>query len=295
MQYGAFLPHIGPLATGDVLTNIRTTAQTAEALGYDSVWVGDHIVTPLNIASKYPYTASGAFPLDPQAPILEPLTVLSFAAACTTKIRLGTAVLVLPHRNAVVTAKTVATLDVLSGGRVILGVGVGWMEEEFQVLNAPFADRGPLSDESVAVMKELWTSDNPRFSGRFHTFSELRCEPRPVQHPHPPIWLGGHTGPALRRIVEYGDGWAAVVFSPDEFAERLDKLKERAAKAGRDMSTITLCVSPRGKRPEAIVDDIPRYQELGATYLYLAFFNFARSYEEMAGMMERFARDVKLI
>lgn len=295
MKYGAFLPHIGPLAHGDVLTNIRITAQTAEALGFDSVWVGDHIVTPTNIASKYPYTASGSFPLNPKEPILEPLSVLSFAAACTTKIRLGTAVLVLPHRHAIVTAKTVATLDVLSGGRVILGIGVGWMEEEFNALNAPFAERGALSDETVAAMKELWTSENPRFSGRYFNFSDLRCEPRPVQKPHPPIWIGGHLGPALRRVVDYGNGWAAVVFNPQEFAERLDKLKEKAARAGRDMSTITLCVSPRGKRPEAMIDDIPKYQELGATYLYLAFFNFARSYEEMAGMMERFARDVKLI
>ncbi|HXG20241.1 MAG TPA: LLM class F420-dependent oxidoreductase [Methylomirabilota bacterium] len=295
MKYGAFLPHIGPLAHGNVLEHIRTTAQTAEALGFDSVWVGDHIVTPINIASKYPYTTSGAFPLDPKEPILEPLSVLSFAAACTTTIRLGTAVLVLPHRHAVVTAKTVATLDVLSGGRVILGVGVGWMEEEFKVLNAPFSERGALSEETVAAMKELWTSENPRFAGRYYTFADLRCEPRPVQKPHPPIWVGGHLGPALRRVVEYGDGWAAVVFSPQEFAERLARLKERAAQAGRDLSTITLCVSPRGKRPEAMIDDIPKYQELGATYLYLAFFNFARSYEEMAGMMERFARDVRLI
>jgi len=295
MKYGAFLPHIGPLANGDVMTNIRTTAQNAEALGFDSVWTGDHIVIPVDIASRYPYTATGSLPMNPKAPLLEPLTVLSFVAACTTKIRLGTAVLVLPHRNAVVTAKTVATLDVLSRGRVILGVGVGWMEEEFKAVNASFADRGPLSDEAVAVMKELWTSEHPKFSGRFHRFPEVACEPRPVQKPHPPIWLGGHTGPALRRIVEYGDGWAAVVFSPQEFAERLDKLKEKAAKTGRDLSKFTLCVSPRGKRPEAILEDIPRYQELGATYLYLAFFNFARSYEEMANMMEQFARDVKLI
>ncbi len=295
MQYGAFLPHIGPLARGDVLSNIRTTAQAAEALGFDSVWVGDHIVTPTHIASPYPYSPNGSFPLNPKEPLLEPLSVLSFVAACTNKVRLGTAVLVLPHRHAVVTAKTVATLDVLSGGRVIFGVGVGWMAEEFKVLNALFAERGALSDESVAVMKELWTSENPHFSGRFYNFSDVRCEPRPVQQPHPPIWVGGHTGPALRRVVEYGDGWAAVVFSPQEFAERLDKLKEKAAKAGRDLSKVTLCVSPRGKRPEAMVDDIPRYQELGATYLYLAFFNFARSYEEMAAMMERFARDVKLI
>jgi probable F420-dependent oxidoreductase len=295
MQYGAFLPHIGPLARGDALNHIRTTAQTAEALGFDSVWVGDHIVTPLHITSKYPYSPSGSFPLNPQEPLLEPLSVLSFVAACTNKVRLGTAVLVLPHRNAVVTAKTIATIDVLSAGRMIVGVGVGWMEEEFQVLNAPFSERGPLSDETVAVMKELWTSDNPSFNGRFHKFSDLRCEPRPVQKPHPPIWLGGHTGPALRRIVEYGDGWAAVVFSPQEFAERLEKLKDRAVRAGRDLSTITLCVSPRGKRPEAMVEDIPKYQELGATYLYLAFFNFARTYEEMIPMMERFARDVKMI
>lgn len=295
MKYGAFLPHIGPLAHGDVMTNIRMTAQNAEALGFDSVWAGDHIVIPVAIASRYPYTASGSFPMNPKEPLLEPLSVLSFVAACTTKVRLGTAVLVLPHRNAVVTAKTVATLDVLSRGRVILGVGVGWMEEEFNAVNASFTHRGPLSDEAVAVMKELWTSEHPAFSGKFHRFSEVACEPRPVQKPHPPIWIGGHTGPALRRIVEYGDGWAAVVFSPQEFAERLDKLKEKAAKAGRDLSKITLCVSPRGKRPEAMLEDIPRYQELGATYLYLAFFNFARSYEEMAKMMEQFARDVKLI
>lgn len=295
MKYGAFLPHIGPLAHGDVVTNIRMTAQTAEALGFDSVWAADHVVIPKQINSRYPYTATGAFPMNPTEPLLEPLSVLSFVAACTTKIRLGTAVLVLPHRNAVVTAKTVATIDVLSRGRVILGVGVGWMEEEFNALNASFAQRGPVSDEAVAVMKELWTSEHPHFEGKFHRFPEVACEPRPVQKPHPPIWVGGHTGPALRRIVEYGDGWAAVVTSPQEFAERLDKLKEKAAKAGRDLSTITLCVSPRGKRPEAMIEDIPRYQELGATYLYLAFFNFARSYTEMANMMEQFARDVKLI
>lgn len=295
MRYGALLPHVGPLARGDVLTHIRTTAQTAEALGFDSVWVVDHIVTPMHIASKYPYSPSGSFPLNPQEPLLEPLSVLSFVAGCTSKVRLGTAVLVLPHRHAVVTAKTVATLDVLSAGRVILGVGVGWMEEEFKVLNAPFAERGSLSDEAVAVMKELWTSDNPRFDGRFYKFSDLRCEPRPVQKPHPPIWVGGHTGPALRRVVEYGDGWAAIVFSPQEFAERLERLKEKATKAARDLSTVTLCVSPRGKKPEAIVEDIPRYQELGATYLYLAFFNFAGTYEETIPMMERFARDVKII
>ena len=295
MKYGAFLPHLGPLAQRDALTRIKTTAQTAEALGFDSVWVADHIITPRQIASRYPYSHNGSFPLDPRAPLLEPLSVLSFVAACTQTIRLGTAVLVLPYRNAIVTAKTLATLDVLSAGRLICGVGVGWMEEEFEILNTPFSERGPLSEESIAVLKELWTNENPSFSGRFHQFDDVGCEPRPVQKPHPPIWIGGHTGPALRRVVQYGDGWPAVVFSPQEFAERVDVLKEKAAKVGRDVSTITLCVSPRGKKPDEILDDIPRYQELGATYLYLAFFNFVRTYEEMMRMMEKFARDVKLV
>jgi alkanesulfonate monooxygenase SsuD/methylene tetrahydromethanopterin reductase-like flavin-dependent oxidoreductase (luciferase family) len=119
-------------------------------------------------------------------------------------------------------------------------------------------------------MKEIWTS-KPRFAGRFHQFSDLRCEPRPVQEPHPPIWVGGHTGPALRRVAEYGDGWAAVVFSPQEFSERLDKLKEKATKIGRDLSTVTLCVSPRGKRPEAMIEDIPVIKNLGQPTSILLF------------------------
>lgn len=295
MQYGTYLPHLGPLARGDVLSHIRTAAQTAEGLGFDSVWVGDHIVIPNHIESKYPYDPGGSFPIGPQDPVLEPLTVLSYIAGCTSHIRLGTAVLVLPHRHAVVTAKTIATLDVLSGGRLIFGVGVGWLAEEFTVLNAPFNKRGALSNEALAAMKELWTSENPHFAGQFYSFSEVGAEPRPVQKPHPPIWIGGHTDAALRRVVEHGDGWAALVFSPQDFAQSLDRLKEQADQAGRDLTSITLCISPRGKPLEAIVDDIPRYEELGATYLYLAFLNFASTFEEMMALMKRFAREVKLV
>jgi len=148
---------------------------------------------------------------------------------------------------------------------------VGWMEEEFRALNVAFSDRGPLSDETVAVMKEVWTSDNPRFAGRFHQFSDLRCEPRPVQKPTLQSGWADTLALRLRRVAEYGDGWAAVVFSPQEFSERLDKLKEKAAKIGRDLSTITLCVSPRGKRPETMIEDIPRYQELGQPISILLF------------------------
>ena len=246
MLYGTYLPHLGPLARGDVLSHIRTAAQTAEGLGFDSVWVGDHIVIPNHIESEYPYDPGGSFPIGPQDPVLEPLTVLSYVAGCTSKVRLGTAVFVLPYCHAVVTAKTIATLDVLSGGRLIFGAGVGWLSEEFTVLNAPFNKRGTLSNETLAAMKELWTSENPNFADQFYSFSEVGAEPRPVQKPHPPIWIGGHTNAALRRVVEQGDGWVALVFSPQDFAQSLDRLREQADEAGRDLTSITLCISPLG-------------------------------------------------
>ena len=215
--------------------------------------------------------------------------------AALARFRLGTAVLLLPHRHALVTAKTIATLDVLSGGRVIFGAGVSWLAKEFTVLNAPFNKKGALSNETLAAMKELWTSENLNFAGQFYSFSEVGAEPRSVQKPHPSIWIGGHTDAALRRGVEHGDGWAALVLSPQDFSESLDRLREQADKAGRDLPSITLCISPRGKPLEAIVDDIPRYEEVGATYLYLAFLNFARTFEELIALMERFAREVKLV
>src|SRR5262249_10594083 len=152
------------------LDTLLTITQKAEALGFDSLWVADHLIMPTTIKSRYPYSDSGDFPMPPELSCLEPLSVLGYLAGVTQLVRLGTWVLVLPHRNPIVTAKMVATLDVLSRGRLILGVGVGWMEEEIRLLGAPFEKRGALSDEYLRAMKELWTNPNPQFTGQFCHF-----------------------------------------------------------------------------------------------------------------------------
>lgn len=177
-------------------------AQRAEHLGFDSVWLIDHIVIPQSVTSVYPYSPDGVSTFDPSQPILEPLAGLSFLAGCTEHVRLGTAVLIIPYRPPLLTAKMLAILDVLSGGRLTLGAGVGWMAEEFQALGLDtFAKRGAVTDEYLRLFKEVWTNDTPVFKGRYSQVPEIGFLPKPVQQPHPPIWIGGHTGPALRRAA----------------------------------------------------------------------------------------------
>src|ERR1700676_410077 len=167
MDFGVVLPHIGVFAREQVVERLQTVARQAEALGYRSVWAADHIVFPTRLTSKYPYHPEGNSPFEPSDNFLEPLTVLTYIAACTTTIRLGTGVLIIPYRHPVVTAKVVATLDVLSHGRVILGAGVGWMAEEFAFLDSPYRERGGRTDEYLQAMRALWTQPEPRFNGRY--------------------------------------------------------------------------------------------------------------------------------
>ena len=184
MKFAISLPCTGPLATGPAaLDSLRIVAQKAEALGLESIWVPDHVVIPTTVNSRYPYNKSGKFPLPPEMGFLEPMTALGFLAGVTQRIRLGTSALVLPHRNPILTAKMIATLDVLSQGRIILGAGIGWMEEEISLLGAPFKRRGALSDEYLRAMRELWTNPDPQFEGEFCRFSGIKCEPKPVQKP----------------------------------------------------------------------------------------------------------------
>ena len=215
-------------------SGFRLWPRRADGLGYHSVWVGDHVVFPAQLQSKYPYHPEGRFPVDSNDNFLDPLTVLSYVAACTTTVRLGTGVLIVPYRNPVVTAKMVASMDVLSHGRVILGGGSGWLREEFEVLHAPYRQRGDQTDEYLQVMKALWTQDQARFDGRYEKFSDIVCAPKPVQKPHPPIWIGGHSKRALRRTATLGDGWYGHVFwrDPDGFAQRYCG-HQTAGRAGR--------------------------------------------------------------
>src|SRR4030095_7754094 len=169
-------------------------ARRVEPLGFDSLWVSDHVVIPWEIRSRYPYNATGDFPLSPGTDFLEPLTALTLAAAVTSRVRLGTSVLVLPHRHPVLTAKMLATLDHLAPGRVILGAGVGWMREEIELFGVPYARRGAWTDEAIKVMRACWRDDRVSFQGEFFDFADLGCRPRPARGTIP-IWIGGHPPP----------------------------------------------------------------------------------------------------
>ena len=291
--------------------NLRNLAQRAEDLSFDHVWVSDHIIIPHEVASFYPYAADGVAPFQRDNTYFEPLAALNFLAGCTTRVRLGTHVLILPYRNPVLTAKILATLDVLSGGRLILGAGVGWMEEEFQALGLDtYAQRGAVTNEYIRIFKELWTSDHPEFHGEHYNISEAGFLPKPIQKPHPPIWIGGHTNPAIRRAATLGDGWMPIglrppaILEPEELAEKIARLRRISARAGRPENAVDLVFSTDcvfqdepdahrrmvSGRPEQIAADLRQYQDLGVQHFILSF--PAGSAAEQQEYMERFAREV---
>jgi len=291
---------------------IEMLAQRAELLGFHSVVISDHIVQPVTYDSKPPYTASGGFNGDP----LEQLALMSFVAAKTQALRLITSVMILPHRNPVFTAKSLATIDVLSQGRVTVGVGVGWLREEFTALDAPdFDRRGAVSDEYLRIFKVLWTDAPASFEGEFYRFGPLWCLPQPVQKPHPPIWIGGHSRASLRRVARHGDGWhpnPAPPLGPAEMRTKLQELRRLTEAEGRDFGSLTIaCKAPLnettltggsssidGERRsfsgtrEQILEDIASYESLGVSDLIFDF--HAVTLEQGLERMERFAGWVRL-
>jgi len=306
--FGTSMPSRGDMASPE---NLRTLAQRAESLGFDSVWVSDHIILPRKVDSFYPYAADGVATFRPDEDYYDPLATLNFLAGCTQKIRLGTHVLILPYRNPVLTAKMLSTLDVLSGGRVILGAGVGWMEEEFQALGLDtYAQRGAVTDEYIQLFKELWTKDNPEFHGEHYQLSESGFQPKPVQKPHPPIWIGGHTNPAIRRAAKYGDGWMPIglrppaILEPEELAEKIARLRRLTVRAGRPEDAVSLCFSTgvtfdnspgatrrmMNGRAEQIAADLRQYQDLGVRNFILGF--PGDSVAALDEAMEQFSKQV---
>jgi len=251
MDIGISIPARGPMANAEC---IRGLAEGAERLGYRHLAVPDHIVVPRRIASIYPYSASGEFPGASGGDALEQLTLLAWLAAATRTVKLLTSVAVVPHRGAVHTAKIVSTIDVLSGGRMVVGVGTGWMREEFEAVGAPpFEARGRVTDEYLEAMKTLWTQDDPRFEGEFVRFADVSFLPRGVQRPHPPVWVGGESRAALRRTVRHGDTWYPIGTNPRHLLDTRERLTKGVARLyavaeehGRDPASIGLAYYVNG-------------------------------------------------
>ncbi len=315
MEIGFGVPSRGPLAS---LDNIIALAQRGEAMGYDIVSVSDHIIVPKTIDSIYPYNDTGEFVSSQSGEYMEQLATISYLAGVTSSIKLLTSVMVLPHRSPVLTAKILATIDVLSRGRLIVGVGVGWMQEEFEAIGAPpYAERGAVGNEYLRAFKELWTSDNPSFQGDYCAFSDIHFAPKPVQRPHPPIWVGGESPPALRRAGQLGDAWYPICSNPRfpvgtfaQLSEYMARVKANATAAGRDAATLDFAYSvnwnsetashhPDGERRlltgEAgqVAEDINRLQEMGVNHLMLNF--GGDTLDASVQAMDRFANDVRAL
>lgn len=270
---------------------LAATAQRAESLGIDSVWIGDHVVMPVETKSRYPYSQDGKFGVSSKDNILEPIIALSFVGGMTSRIRLGFSVLILPYRHPVLMAKMVSNLDYMTGGRVELGVGVGWLEEEFRALGSPpFQDRGVVTDEAIQIFKAVCAQSEPTFHGKFFRIEATAVYPKSVQQPHPPIWVGGNTEPALRRVVRVGNGWQATALTPEQMTEGKAFLNRLCNENKRDLSEIKLGIRLNVKIQDTLVpddqrmphvvsmqsgtltqlrDDLHRYQEIGVSSVVL--------------------------
>lgn len=287
MDYGIVLPHFGSFAREDVVPRVMAAAEAAEALGYSTVWVVDHIIFPAKIEGGYAFN-----PLDP---ILEPMTVLAALALKTTRVKLGTAVLILPYRHPIYTAKVLSTVDVLSGGRLVVGVGAGWLEQEFTALGQTIKERGSRTNETIDALKALWTEEVPSYAGKHFQFSNIKFVPQPVQKPRPPILVGGMTPGALQRVARRGDGWIAMGKSPDDLQKPLDSLREFTVKAGRNFADLQINMLPLAAPSlDQVITDIPRYGELGVQHVYLSFRAWTSEFSQLMEMMARFAREVGL-
>jgi len=270
MDIGCQLPMQGPVATREAVV---TFAREAERHRMASLWVSDHVIFPYTSAG-YP---GGRFPHPPDKPYLEPVALLAAAAMCTTEARLGASVFVLGHRHPVLMAKMLTTIDELSNGRLICGVGVGWWQQELETLGAPFHARGRQADEMLRVFKELWTADHPRFEGEFFRFRDIGFAPKPVQKPHPPIWVGGNSPGAFRRVVTLGDGWHASTRSLADLRDGLGRLRAVADAAKRPWESITrslrftLTDELLQQGTQAVVDQLCECKRLGLAHLMIDF------------------------
>lgn len=251
MEFGLFAAVGAPPADPE---GMAALAVQAEERGYESIWLAEHVVMFDDYDHQYPYAEDGAFPAPADTGLPEPLTGLAYLAAVTERIRLGTGICLLPQRNPVYTAKEVANVDWLSGGRVDFGIGVGWQREEFAAVDVPFERRGARTDDYLGVLKALWTEEVSSFTGEFYDLPECRMYPKPVQDPHPPIHVGGESEAAMRRAARHGQGWYTFNRSPDDLEAALgdfDRVLEAEGRS-RDEVAVSTCPYLKGIDPAAV-------------------------------------------
>ena len=264
MEIGVRLPATGGGSTPE---KIVTVARWAQELGFHSVWVADHIILPNQVESTYPYAGGGPWPYPSDTPYFDSLLALAWAGAVAPDLKLGTSVVVLPMRHPVVFAKQVATLDRLTGGRALLGVGAGWMAEEFALVDAEFEHRGSRAREMVALMRELWTGENVEFQGRFYQVSGARMHPTPVRGQVPILW-GGHTDAALRHVARLGDGWHPSSLTLDRLRDGIGRLRQFSEEAGRDPDS--LIIAPRPSSGYSVTAEThAAHVELGVSHVMI--------------------------
>lgn len=273
------------MAGGDLL---KTIAVNAERLGVATLWAPEHVVLFDKYESRYPYAADGKFAAPTGAPVLDPFIALATIGAVTSKIRLATGICLVPEHNPLVLAKVIATLDFLTGGRALLGVGIGWLAEEFLALGIPFERRADRTREYIHAMRQLWGEDPSSYRGEFVRFENVRSKPKPLQGRILPVFSGGESGPALRRVAEYGDGWCGFNLMPDEAATKIRRIEELLKANGRSRADVELAVSPTGKRITR--DDLKCYRDAGVDEVVLISIT-PRAEDQVVKELEKIARE----
>lgn len=277
LKFGISIPNFGQLGKSGTVADLIRLADFADRLGFDSLWVSDHIVIPTRGQTPYPYNETGEWPFGWRQEFYEPLALLGALAATTKRIALGTSVIVVPYRNPLFLAKAVATLDCISHGRVLFGIGVGWMREEFEAVGAEqyFEHRGSVTDEWISICKLGWTDEGPSsFEGRYFRFQNIGIFPKPVQKPHPPIIIGGNGEIAARRVARYGNGFRPIGLAPEALKDNLVMVHRECERRNRDFDEIEVSTGVgvnMAEGAQAAIDRVGQYRDAGVHHVTLGF------------------------
>jgi len=285
MKFGLAFANVGPFVEPDEAVAL---AQAAEAAGFESMWTVDHVVVPAGYQSKYPYDPSGKLPSGEATVFPDPLIWLAYVAARTSTLRLGTGILIVPQRNPLVLAKELATLDYLSGGRMILGAGIGWLEEEFEALGVPFAGRGQRTEDAIGAMRALWSQEHPNYESSTTTFCNCFLRPQPPSGTIP-VHVGGHSKAAAQRAGRIGDGFFPFGVTRDDMVSLVNIMRQSAEEAGRDPATVEVTAQSNVTSGEKALAEVTALQRIGATRVIIPAALFR---EDLVESLRRYGVDV---